>query len=65
MHVMDLKKKLNLHLQALRFYIEPDSKWNNLYEFVHLIMIIYSLFAIPIYVSPLILYLVNKYSGML
>ena len=45
-----LKKKLELE-KRLRYYIHPDSKWKMLYELLHTLVIIYSIFTIPLIVG--------------
>lgn len=45
------KKKMNEHLKSLKYYINPNSRWKILYELIHTGVIIYSVFALPIYVG--------------
>jgi len=45
------KKKMNDHLKSLKYYINPSSKWKIIYEVIHTLVIIYSVFSLPIYVG--------------
>jgi len=44
------KKKMNEQLKSLKYYINPNSVWKTIYELVHTFVIMYSAFALPIYV---------------
>lgn len=50
MHLVDLRVKLADQTKHLKYYIKPDSYGAIIYELLHTLVIIYSLFAIPVYV---------------
>ena len=44
-------KFVNNETVPLGFHIHPESNWKILYEAIHTIIIIYTIFAVPIYVN--------------
>ena len=51
--ISDLISKLTEQTKKLKFYVNPNSKFKIFYEFIHTLIIIYSIFAVPLFVSDL------------